>query len=147
MLEYVKKNLVNKGILSAKIQTAKSEEKLAPIPIDLANLKSSQTVGSLKGPGCDICKLAVAKIDIALEDKKTQGEVMDLAEEACDVLPSEYSDQCKAAIEMYGPQIIKMLEAQLDPDTICNTIGLCAKMQNWKAPKKCTEPKMIGMCR
>ena len=31
-----------------------------------------QTVGSLKGPGCDICKLAVAKIDIALEDKKTQ---------------------------------------------------------------------------
>ena len=24
-----------------------------------------------------------------------QGEVMDLAEEACDVLPSEYSDQCK----------------------------------------------------
>ena len=52
-----------------------------------------------------------------------------------------------AAIEMYGPQIIKMLEAQLDPNTICNTIGLCEKLSTWKAPAKCTEPKMIGMCR
>ena len=52
-----------------------------------------------------------------------------------------------AAIEMYGPQIIKMLEAQLDPNTICNTIGLCEKLNSWKAPAKCTEPKMIGMCR
>jgi len=146
MLAYVKKNLVDKGIFSAKIQTSKTEEKLAPIPIDI-NLKTSQKIGNFKGPGCDICKLAVAKIDIALEDKKTQGEVMDLAEEACDVLPSEYSDQCKAAIEMYGPQIIKMLEAQLDPNTICNTIGLCEKLNSWKAPAKCTEPKMIGMCR
>jgi len=133
--------------------TPAEEPVLSPIPIDIGRVGKGMLgtgmsqVSDFKNTGCDICRLMVGKIDEALEDKKTQGEVMDYAEEACDVLPSEYSDQCKAAIEMYGPQIIKMLEAQLDPSTVCSTLGLCAKLSTWKLPLQCAQPKKVGMCR
>ena len=38
----------------------------------------NKKIGNFKGPGCDICKLAVAKIDIALEDKKTQVRILNI---------------------------------------------------------------------
>lgn len=71
---------------------------------------------------------------------------MDALEEMCDHLPSDYSDQCKAIVEMYGPQLIKLVEAQLAPQAICGALGLCAGYQK-TIPARCQEPKSVGMCR
>merc|ERR1712048_22175 len=125
-------------------------EELKPIPIDISSPKLLQKPkfdASFKGTGCDICKIIVSKIDEALEDEKNEGQIMDAVETACNALPSEYSDQCKAAVEMYGPQIIKMLEAQLVPGVICSTLGLCEQLSSWKLPSNCALPKQVGMCR
>jgi len=127
------------------------EPELPPMPIDLdaklsAESPSKTLKANLGNTGCDICKLAVIKIDEALEDKETDGEVMDYAEEACDLLPA-YSDQCKAAIEMYGPQMIKMVEDNLKPNVICASVGLCNKSGDWRLPESCAQPSLPGFCR
>ena len=72
--------------------------------------------------------------------------MLDALEEMCDHLPSSYSDQCKAIIEMYGPQLIKLVEAQLAPQAICGALGLCSGYQK-TLPARCQEEKKIGMCR
>ena len=98
MLEYVKKNLVNKGILSAKIQTAKSEEKLAPIPIDLANLKSSQVPVQTKL--CQDC-LAMAKIIKGEIEKDPVGQFEKWAQLAgafCLNLPGKTKTLCQNVV-------------------------------------------------
>jgi hypothetical protein len=71
---------------------------------------------------------------------------MDYAEQACDLLPA-YSDQCKAAIEMYGPQMIKMVEDNLKPNVICASVGLCNKAADWRLPESCAQPAQAGFCR
>jgi len=151
LLEEIKLKVAEMPSATVEIQDEDENDTidLDPIPIDITQLspKSQVKLGSLENTGCDICKLMVGKIDEALEDEKTEGEVMDYAEDACNILPQEYSDQCKAAIEMYGPQIIKMLEAQLDPNTVCNSIGLCAQLKEWRLPSTCDQPKQVGMCR
>merc|ERR1712210_349768 len=76
----------------------------------------------------------------------TDGEVMDYAEQACDLLPA-YADQCKAAIEMYGPQMIKMVEDNLKPNVICASVGLCDKSADWRLPESCAQPAQAGFCR
>ena len=89
---------------------------------------------------------------------------MDALEETCDNLPGDYADRCKgeqlaywqvialqllifsAIIEMYGPQLIKMVEANLQPDAICGALGLCDG-QKKTIPQRCQETKQVGLCR
>ena len=85
---------------------------------------------------------------------------MDALEETCDNLPGDYADRCKgkqfgtfnsiihfeAIIEMYGPQLIKMVEANLQPDAICGALGLCDG-QKKTIPQRCQETKQPGLCR
>ena len=51
-----------------------------------------------------------------------------------------------AIIEMYGPQLIKMVEANLQPDAICGALGLCDG-QKKTIPQRCQETKQVGLCR
>ena len=87
---------------------------------------------------------------------------MDALEEQCNHLPGDYADECKgkyylyyvllnyilvsAIIEMYGPQLIKMVEASLAPDAICGALGLCDGHKK-SLPSKCQETKVVGLCR
>ena len=47
---------------------------------------------------------------------------------------------------MYGPQLIKMVEANLQPDAICGALGLCDG-QKKTIPQRCQETKQVGLCR
>ena len=51
-----------------------------------------------------------------------------------------------AIIEMYGPQLIKMVEANLQPDAVCGAVGLCDGFIK-TLPERCAEPKKTGLCR
>merc|ERR1719209_1489590 len=112
--------------LSLEKSEPKPEPVLGPIPIDvgfksLDSLSGQQQLGS---ETCVLCKMAVAKIDEFIANPENDGKVMDALEETCDNLPGDYADRCKAIIEMYGPQLIKMVEANLQPDAICGALGL-----------------------
>jgi len=147
LVEAVKLGIENMPKAQVKIIESKDEnETLAPIPIDIG-LKSPAIMGKQVGSQtCELCKMAVAKVDEFIADPTNDGKVMDALEEMCDHLPRAYSDQCKAIIEMYGPQLIKLVEAQLAPQAICGALGLCAGYDK-TIPARCQQPKLIGMCR
>jgi len=132
--------------------TEKSEPKpepvLDPIPIDVGfkSLDSLSGQEQLGSETCVLCKMAVAKIDEFIANPENDGKVMDALEETCDNLPGDYADRCKAIIEMYGPQLIKMVEANLQPDAICGALGLCDG-QKKTIPQRCQETKQVGLCR
>lgn len=149
LVKAIELNIENLPKAQVQIQP-EADEQLPPMAINIFhaenNAEQLQELENFEGTGCDICLMVVMKIDEALEDETKEGEVLDYAENACNILPDEYSDQCKAAIEMYGAQIIKMLEAQLDPKTICGSIGLCSAISK-ELPAACIQPKVLGMCR
>lgn len=125
-------------------ESPKEAELLAPIPIDI----TSPNLNDVAGPSetCVLCKMAVAKIDEFIANPDNDGKVMDALEEQCNLLPGDYADECKAIIEMYGPQLIKLVESNLAPDVICGALGLCDGFKK-TIPAKCQEPKVIGLCR
>ena len=47
-------------------------------------------------------------------------------ENVCDILPSSIKFECDDFIEEYTPQIIKLLEEKLQPESLCKQIGLCS---------------------
>jgi saposin len=94
---------------------------------------------------CALCEYVLEQIEEKLADNASEGKVLDLIDEACDFLPL-FSDQCKALAEIYGPQIIKMLEANLDPKVVCNALALCTGLKR-ELPQFCSAEKEIGLCR
>ena len=97
MLAYVKKNLVDKGIFAAKIQTSKTEEKLAPIPIDI-NLKTSQV--PVQSKICRDC-LSMAEIIKSEIKKDPVGEFQkwaNLAGAFCLNLPGKTKILCQNVV-------------------------------------------------
>ncbi|KAM9365752.1 prosaposin [Pholidichthys leucotaenia] len=77
-------------------------------------------------PGCEICKLVVEKLDSMLLDNKTEEQVIAAVEKVCSILPETIKNECKDLIETYGPAIIELLVEEVDPGTICSTLGLCS---------------------
>ena len=47
-------------------------------------------------------------------------------ENVCNILPSSIKSECDDFIEEYTPQIIKLLEEKLQPESLCKQIGLCS---------------------
>merc|ERR1711868_19276 len=147
--EAIKLGIENMPKAQVKVIQSTEEPKLAPIPIDIG-FKARAVLGgdaaSVHSQTCELCKMAVAKVNEFISDPDNDGKVLDALEEMCDHLPSDYSDQCKAIVEMYGPQLIKLVEAQLAPQAICGALGLCAGYDK-TIPSRCQEPKSVGMCR
>ena len=46
-------------------------------------------------------------------------------ENICNILPSSIKSECDDFIEEYTPEIIKLLEEKLQPESLCKQIGLC----------------------
>ena len=47
-------------------------------------------------------------------------------ENVCNILPSSIKSECDDFIEEYTPEIIKLLEEKLQPESLCKQIGLCS---------------------
>ena len=50
-------------------------------------------------------------------------------ENVCNILPSSIKSECDDFIEEYTPQIIKLLEEKLQPESLCKQIGLCSSVK------------------
>ena len=58
-----------------------------------------------------------------------QKEIEEALENVCNVLPSSIKSECDDFIEEYTPQIIKLLEEKLQPESLCKQIGLCTSVK------------------
>lgn len=45
--------------------------------------------------------------------------------QVCNYLPSPYDWTCNTLIDLYGPNLIKMIEDKYTPDVVCTVAGLC----------------------
>ena len=56
-------------------------------------------------------------------------EIEEALENVCNVLPSSIKSECDDFIEEYTPEIIKLLEEKLQPESLCKQIGLCSSVK------------------
>lgn len=59
-----------------------------------------------------------------MELQDTQREVVELSKKACDLFDT-YQDYCTALIDEYAPLAFNLLEAYLQPDSLCLQLGYC----------------------
>eukprot|EP01080_Neovahlkampfia_damariscottae_P010439 gene10439-2961_t len=74
-------------------------------------------------PGC-INGVTQVKNFLLLPDE----ELMKLVNQVCSYLPSQFQQQCVAAIKAYGGEVLKALRAVLDgkePRQVCQALGVC----------------------
>lgn len=54
-----------------------------------------------------------------------QAEVEAALEKVCNIIPEAYRQQCDSLVQQYGPLIVQLLKAELDPDKVCAELKLC----------------------
>jgi len=84
---------------------------------------------------------AMGKLDAILGDKTTEQEIISTVESLCTHLPASLGGECKSLIDNYGDAIIQVLLQEMQPNTICEFIGVCQA-----GNKKVVNPKhMLAM--
>jgi saposin len=89
--------------------------------VDLCK-NATLTVG--QGPKCAICELVVGEIDKALQENKTDSEIVTRLEDICKVT-RHFKAECDAVVAEYVPEIIQRLVQKEDPQVVCDHIKLC----------------------
>jgi saposin len=75
-------------------------------------------------PQCAICEFLVKEVEAELAKNKTQSEIIADLDKVCAKLGA-IKAECAAVVGQYGPQIIQMLMAKENPQTVCTQLKLC----------------------
>jgi len=81
--------------------------------------------GKLGGDICVDCKQLVTDLKAQFTSATTEKEVEDLLKQQLCSQLGPLADECNQLVEAYVPQIFDMLATQLDPDMLCQALGLC----------------------
>ena len=76
---------------------------------------------------CTLCIYAAQIVDSLLKQNKTQQQVINELKLVCNFFPTELKDQCSAFINEYGPYVVQLIAADLNPQTACAALKLCDK--------------------
>ena len=85
---------------------------------------------------CSLCIYAAELIDKALEQNKTEEQIVTELLLVCNLFPGDLKNQCSAFINEYGPYVIKLIAADLNPQEACAALKLCTKARyetRWSA--------------
>ncbi|CAL1543582.1 unnamed protein product [Lymnaea stagnalis] len=74
---------------------------------------------------CMVCQLALEEIEGYLAKNSTEQTLESFLSEICNRLPPTVSGQCNTFVYQYGPIVIKLLEKKLNPNLVCEALGLC----------------------
>lgn len=61
-----------------------------------------------------------------------KAEVEKWLEYACDAMPSTIRTECKQFVDQYEPIIATLIAGQINPDKVCQFIGVCPKSADSK---------------
>jgi len=75
---------------------------------------------------CVLCEFAMEKVKQTLEDPGNQKSVRDALEMVCSQLPHAVAKQCRTFVEENTIEIIKLIDAGIEPEQVCSQLGLCA---------------------
>ncbi len=101
--------------------------------IQMVNLKPAEKLDENKlnskndSLQCSLCIYAAQIVDNLLKQNKTQQQVIAELKLVCNLFPSDLRDQCSSFINEYGPYVVQLIAADLNPQTACAALKLCDK--------------------
>ncbi|KAM9983186.1 hypothetical protein ACTFIZ_005799 [Dictyostelium cf. discoideum] len=124
---------VNKTKLFSKI----AEIALKEIHSVAQKSKSPQLIqNNLKSTTeCEICQAFVSKLESYISTNKSEEEIMEDLDNACDYMKS-FEQQCKQMVQDYVPELIEIMSTTEDPDKVCSQISLCPNDLSFKKELK-----------
>ncbi|CAF0924419.1 unnamed protein product [Brachionus calyciflorus] len=90
--------------------------------IALVDDKSLSNNRTLK---CSLCLYVSETVKEKLKLNKTEEEITKEILLVCNLFPSSLKDQCTAFVTEYGPYVIQLVAADLDPEVTCAALKLC----------------------
>jgi len=76
--------------------------------------------------GCDLCEMLVSFTEKYVAANKTEGEVIDLLDDACTKLPiSSWAQTCTNMVNEYGDAIVAYIVNEEPPQVVCTELRLC----------------------
>lgn len=75
---------------------------------------------------CDACKTMADFLKYECRQRSFQQALADEIKHVCDLVPSSYAQQCDNVVDQYVPYVLQMLVQELNPNTICPELHMCA---------------------
>ncbi|KAK2154404.1 hypothetical protein LSH36_269g05058 [Paralvinella palmiformis] len=86
------------------------------------NQKLEQDAGTI----CTYCENIITDVKSLITDKQAWNKVQKFMESACSIIPdAEVATKCKQMVDNYLPELLAMLEKNIDPQMICSLLGMC----------------------
>ncbi|CAN7993706.1 unnamed protein product, partial [Ixodes hexagonus] len=95
---------------------------------------------------CTFCQYALHFIQNELVDNVTEARVQEALDKLCDKLPQQFSDECKAFVEEYGPALMVLLAQEIDPSIVCVAIKACPKDGIRRQPEAFVADVKLSKC-
>lgn len=73
---------------------------------------------------CQICKMLVGFIESYVQANQTITQIESLLGRVCRLTP--FASQCVVFVDTYTPLIVQYIQANEDPQTVCQQIGVCS---------------------
>eukprot|EP01128_Nolandella_sp_AFSM9_P010638 TRINITY_DN7399_c0_g1_i1.p1 TRINITY_DN7399_c0_g1~~TRINITY_DN7399_c0_g1_i1.p1 ORF type:complete len:563 (-),score=138.08 TRINITY_DN7399_c0_g1_i1:157-1845(-) len=117
---------------------------LAPLPAQGWSLEELESLDSLSqngGVSCAACTIVTSLLEqLSVRDNVT---VVHWVEKICKILPLGVKDVCVVYAEMYGPEVIKLLEKGLSPDQVCHGVKVCTEPTCRLFPSSVTDDEVL----
>jgi len=75
---------------------------------------------------CTICKLVMTSVQNQLKNNVSEAQIIKFIENSICNITGKLSPICKIIIEGFGAQILQMIAADIDPEKVCELIGMCS---------------------
>lgn len=126
-----------KQLKHSKQSASKPEKRMR-----MAEIKKDVKASTLN---CTICKLVMTQIENLLTQNASQAQIIQYIDEhVCKPL-GPLDAICESLMNTYGPQAIKLLANKVDPEKVCEVIGMCTnKTAVFYSRQKDSKEKMLG---
>jgi len=95
---------------------------LKSLPNDIKLFEEKKEEESVE---CTLCIYAAQLTDNFLKKNKTEDEIETELKLVCNYFPKNLAAECDAFISEYGPYVIQLIAADLDPEQVCAQLNLC----------------------
>lgn len=96
--------------------------RVCPMPSMKTNLVSAD---DMSPPTCALCEFAMRELLDYLKKHKSAEDIRKGLDKLCSKLPSSLSLKCQELVNTFYQQIIDLIEADADPQQVCEDIHLC----------------------
>ncbi|XP_074025323.1 uncharacterized protein isoform X2 [Leptinotarsa decemlineata] len=98
------------------------------LPIDLLMPPHTQILYNKEV--CVFCEYFLHEVQVAITDPKTEENIKEVIDKACDKLPSSINATCVQFVDSYEPALVALLAQEIDPSQICPLIKACPSSGN-----------------